>query len=224
MDNIKLSPRLAAVYDMAKGARRVTDVGTDHAYIPIKFALDGKCKTIRATDLRPAPLAGARQYAADYGVEDKIFFKLCDGLEFDGARDSDTVIIAGMGGETIIGILERAKWTKNGTRLILQPQSKIDELCLWLYEEGYVLCDARLQDDAGRLYVILSVEAGAAGVVYAEELLFKQGDRLLLPWLEDRIAKLKKAVNGMKQSRQGVNPDTEARLSRLESMRMEMYK
>lgn len=224
MDNLKLSPRLAAVYAMAKDAQRVIDVGTDHGYIPIKFALDGNCERITATDLRPAPLASARLDAAYYAVEDKIRFELCDGLSFEGAEDSDTVIIAGMGGETIIGILERARWTKNDTRLILQPQSKIDELCLWLRNEGYMLCEARLQDDSGRLYVILSVQAGPAGETYAEELLFKQGDRLLLPWLEDRILKLKKAADGMKQSREGLDRKTERRLNDLERMRMEICK
>lgn len=209
---------------MANAGKRVVDVGTDHGYIPIKFALDGMCESIVATDLRTAPLNSARQDAADYSVEDKIRFELCDGLSFDGAEDSDTVIIAGMGGETIAGILQRAQWTKNGAHLILQPQSKIDELCIWLHCEGYKLCNARLQDDAGRMYVILSVRAGSADEVYTEELLLALADPLLLRWLDHRINVIKKALDGMKRSREGADSQIEARLRRLESMRMEIYK
>lgn len=222
MDYLKLSPRLAAVYGMAKDGMNIIDVGTDHGYIPIKLALDGTKKSIIATDLRPAPLDSARRDAMHYGVEDKICFKLCDGLDFNCAEDSDTVIIAGMGGLTIINILSKAQWTKNGALLILQPQSKIDDLCQWLYDNGYNICSAHLEEDAGRIYIILSVRPGPSCLKYAEDQLLIQRDPLLLSWLDDRIGKTQKALYGMKLSREGPTPKMLAQLKRLENMRMDI--
>ena len=59
-----------------------------------------------------------------------------------------------------MGILSRAPWTKNGARLILQPQSKLDELCLWLRENGYGIADAALAAEGKRLYVAMLCRGG----------------------------------------------------------------
>ena len=79
------------------------------------------------------------------------------------------VIIAGMGGETIEGILRRAPWTLGGARLVLQPQSKLDELCVWLRITGYGLEGAALAAEGERLYVVLAARGGAEGPIFAED-------------------------------------------------------
>ena len=48
-----------------------------------------------------------------------------------------------MGGETIWGILAAAPWTRDGRHtLLLQPQTKIEELRLRLCENGYAVTRA----------------------------------------------------------------------------------
>ena len=126
-----LTPRLALCARLADGADTLCDVGTDHGYLPISLVARGAVSRAVAADIRPGPLASARRHAAEAGLEDRIRFELADGLGFPGAEECGTVVCAGMGGETIAGILERAPWTRAGTRLILQPQSKLDELCEW---------------------------------------------------------------------------------------------
>ncbi len=132
MKEFRLSPRLYAIARAAESGRHIVDVGTDHGYIPVWLALRGQTERITATDIRPGPLERAMRSAEAHGVESRIRFVLCDGLSYDGASAADSVIIAGMGGETIISILAGAPWTKSGTRLILQPQTRQDELCVWL--------------------------------------------------------------------------------------------
>ena len=108
--------------------------------------------------------------------------------------------IAGMGGETIAGILQRAPWTSGGARLVLQPQSKISELCRWLAENGYALRSALLSREGGRLYLALLASGGEGGYTSAEEALFASGDPLLGEWLDVRISRAQRALNGMESA------------------------
>ena len=156
MDKVKLTPRLLAAARLAGESRFAVDVGTDHGRLAVWMLQNEKAERVAATDIRPGPLSSARATAAEYGLEDAIRFELCDGLAFSGAEEADTVIIAGMGGETIEGILRRAPWTLSGTHLVLQPQTKIDELCIWLRVAGYVIDAAVLAAEGERLDVVIS--------------------------------------------------------------------
>jgi tRNA (adenine22-N1)-methyltransferase len=223
MRKSELSPRLNAIARLLEPGKRVVDVGTDHGFLPVWLALRGTADRITATDIRRAPLARAVRAADAQGVGGRIRFVLCDGLDFDGAQESDTVVIAGMGGETIISILNRAPWTKTGVRLILQPQSRLDELCGWLSETGYRLDDAVLAEDAGRLYAVLSVSGAGkcpCAPIYAEDALLEARDPLLPRWLRWRIGVLGDAIAGMSagkgQNETGRMRKTLARLIRTE--------
>lgn len=203
MNDLKLSPRLNAIATLAAVGKRIADIGTDHGYIPVRLALLGHAESITATDIKMGPLSHAMQSAREYGVSDLIRFVCCDGLSFSGAHDLDTVIIAGMGGETIVSILERADWTRSGVRLLLQPQTKTDELCVWLAEAGYELSGAALVEDAGRIYVVLSAvgTGGTHAAVFAEDVLLSDRDDLLPRWLGWRIDVLKKSAEGLSKAK-----------------------
>ena len=69
--------------------------------------------------------------------------------------DVDTIVIAGVGGETIIGILEEAPWARKGKKLILQPQTKKDELLRYLNEAGIKVLETALAHDRGREYTVI---------------------------------------------------------------------
>ena len=196
-----LGPRLAVCGRFAAGAGTLCDVGTDHGYLPISLLAGGKIEYAVAADIRPGPLASARRHAAVAGLEDKMRFELADGLDFPGAEGCDAVVCAGMGGETIAGILGRAPWTKRGVRLILQPQSKLDELCAWLRENGYGVVSAALAAEGERLYVAMLARGGARGHLWAEDALAGSGDPLLGKWLESRIRRLERALAGMERAR-----------------------
>ena len=194
-----LTPRLALCARYAAGAGILCDVGADHGYLPISLLAEGKIEYAIAADIRPGPLASARRHAGEAGLEGKMRFELADGLAFPGAERADTVVCAGMGGETVAGILKRAPWTKEGVRLILQPQSKLDELCEWLGANGYALRSVALAAEGERLYAVLSVLGGAEGFKYAEDALAAAGESLLGRWLEGRIRRLERALAGMER-------------------------
>jgi tRNA (adenine22-N1)-methyltransferase len=104
----------------------VADIGTDHGFLPVYLAQNGLARSIIASDISAGSLEAARRSATNYGVSDKITFIVAPGLSGIKETDVDTIVIAGLGGETIAAILNEAPWTRySDIKLILQPQSKI---------------------------------------------------------------------------------------------------
>lgn len=201
METIRLSERLRAVASLIQPCATVADVGTDHGYLPVWLLQTHTAQHVLASDIHAGPLDRARRSAAEYSLENKIRFELCDGLQFTGADAADTVVIAGMGGETIVSILAAAPWTKQERHLVLQPQSKIAELTEWLQQNGYTLSDAKLCLDAGKLYLILDVRGCVtAAPVTAEDLLLRGRDALLPQYLSEKSARLRHAIFGMERA------------------------
>ena len=151
-----MNKRLQAICSLICQGRGVVDVGTDHGYIPVALAQNGYAGKIIASDICPGPLQAARNSAKSAAVDDKIEFLLCDGL--DGCEKSaiDTIVIAGMGGDTICGILDRAEWcmTPDYT-LILQPMTKAEVVRYWLAYNGYEFLDEVLVKDGGIIYQVI---------------------------------------------------------------------
>lgn len=219
----ELGPRMGMVARMAYGAACLADVGCDHGLLSIWLLLNGGAGRAIASDIRPGPLAAARKNAAGLGLGGRIRFELCDGLDFPGACEADTVVIAGMGGETMAGIIFRAEWTRAGTKLVLQPQSKTDELCIWLSANGYRLSSAELAREGERLYLALEVIGGAPDAVYPEEVLLRRRDRLLGDWLELRLNRAAHALTGAERGSSGEKADALRReIRRLEEIKRRM--
>ena len=103
-----MNKRLELIASILPHGRGFADVGTDHGYLPVYMAQHGYSGKIIASDINEGPLSTAVASARQAGVEDRICFRLCDGLDGCGSEELDTVVIAGMGGDTICGILDRA--------------------------------------------------------------------------------------------------------------------
>ena len=83
---------------------------------------------------------------------------LSDGLEQVDKSDVSHVVIAGMGGETIIHILQPCDWVKQGVQLILQPMTKVPVLRQWLAENGYAILQEQVVKDGKFFYNLLRVQ------------------------------------------------------------------
>ncbi len=159
MKHLQLQPRLRLLADMVPAGAHLADIGTDHGYLPVWLMQQGRITSAIAADIGPEPLAHARRTAAEYGAA--LDLRLCDGLRGIAAHEADTVVIAGMGGETIIQILTDSPWPRDsGCTLLLQPQTKVELLRLWLSRNGYACENERLVWDKGKLYVVLQMTAG----------------------------------------------------------------
>ena len=156
---MELSPRLQAVADQVPEGAVFADIGTDHAYLPVWLLLHGRIDHAIAADLREGPLARARETAAQYGVTDRVSFRLCDGLTGIRAGETDMIAIAGMGGETIASILAAAPWTRE-CKLLLQPMTSFPDLRFWLQQNGYMIENEKVVREGERLYSIWNVTGG----------------------------------------------------------------
>lgn len=155
MKKKELDPRLALLYEMAPSCKLAVDVGADHGFLICALVEGGKAERGIATEIHLQPLQKARREAESRGLGDKIKFRLTDGLEGIGPAEPGTVIIAGMGGETILHILESWAYRETpGILYLLQPMTKAERLRRWLWDNGFAIrreeCAA-----AGRVYTVL---------------------------------------------------------------------
>ena len=214
MQRVVLPPRLMALAELVPAGSRLIDVGSDHGLLPAWLRRQDRIPFAVATDIVPGPLEAARRTAAEAGA-DGIRFLQCDGLSGVEHFAPDVVVIAGMGGETIAGILERAPWAGK-LLLLLQPMTKAEELRRRLPELRLRIRRESLVSDGGRLYQIMEAGGGTPPPYSEAELytgLFRQigPDPLFPQRLRELIEKTSRALTGMEKAS---SPD-KGRLSRL---------
>ena len=157
---LKLPRRLGAVAEFISANAVVADIGTDHGLLPVYLALTGNARQVFASDISDGSLGAARRLAAKYRVSDKITFINAPGLDGIAQSGVDTIVIAGLGGETIVDILNKVPWKKHqNIKLILQPQSKLYILARFLYNNEYTILQTKTVLDKGRQYAILHARA-----------------------------------------------------------------
>lgn len=134
------------------------DIGCDHGYLAIELIRRGADRGF-ACDISSGPLACAQHNIEQAGLSSKIKTMLTDGLqglESDGLTD---ITIAGMGGEVIAGILQRAAFIKDSSiRLILQPQSREFLLRRFLAENGFALVQEEAVRSGRYVYTVIVAE------------------------------------------------------------------
>lgn len=136
----ELDERLALCASFVRQDSKLADVGTDHAFLPVRLAAEGKIISAVASDVRTGPLKNAESNIRLYGVEDKVRAVLSDGLDNISPDLADDIVIAGMGGELIAKIIKRTQWLYDGSkRLILQPMTRMESLRLFLYQDGFCI-------------------------------------------------------------------------------------
>ena len=162
---IPISDRLLSCCRFVKPGDRVADVGCDHGYLGIYLLKNNIASHVIASDINEGPLNAAVFNSEKYGVRDRIQFFLSDGVR-NIPRDFDALVCAGMGGDTMISILEAAPWLKNNQyRLILQCQSKRPELRKYLGENGWWIREETVLKDGRFLYTVMEGVVGGLKMI-----------------------------------------------------------
>lgn len=155
-----ITPRLQCIIDHTTG-KIVADIGTDHAYIPIKLIEDNIAEKVIASDIKEGPVKIAKQNIIKNNLKEKIEVRLGDGLSVLGQNEADTIIIAGMGGEMIEKILrDDEDIAKSANMLILQPMNSQYELRKFLINNGYIIVNEDIAVENFKVYNILIVKTG----------------------------------------------------------------
>lgn len=205
--NPPISSRLLKCCDYITDGAKVADIGTDHGYLGIYLLQTQKASFVIASDINEMPLQSAKNNAAKYNVSDQMAFYLSDGVQ-NIPKDFDVLVCAGMGADTMIGILQNAPWLKSKNyRLILQCQSKRPELREYLYRNGYAILDESLVRDGRFIYTVMEIRyqgntVYSPGECYISRSL-KNSTSILFPPFFERVKKnLQLTVDGLKRKEQ----------------------
>jgi len=152
-----MNARLMKCAEFVQG-ETVCDVGTDHAQLPVFLVREGRVKSAIASDIREKPLEIAGWNIVKAGLSDKIRMMLSDGLICIPGEHITDIVIAGMGGETIIHILKSCPWSLKHKNLILQPMTKHEVLRKWLFENGFEIQKEECVPDKQFLYTVMQVQ------------------------------------------------------------------
>ena len=205
MKKPELQPRLRMLADLVPPGARLADIGTDHGYVPVTLLLEGKIPSAIASDIAEEPLQHARRTAEEYGIETGLSFRHTAGLTGYQSGEADCYLIAGMGGETIEHILDAAPWmSEEDALLILQPQTKQEELRLWLSENGYRIEKERLALDKQVLYNIFLVRGGECRKLSEPEAYCGIGlseDPLYGQFIEKQVRRLTQTLEGLRRAK-----------------------
>ncbi len=167
---IELDDRLKMLTELVPACDVAADVGTDHGFLGAWLLENKRCRKMQFLDISAQSLQKARDLIEDMQLEARSVFSVGDGLAAL-TEDAQTVIIAGMGGLTIAGIIERGRERLKGARLIMQPNVGIRELRERLTKEGFRIADERLTRTGGRWYVGIAAEEGEASYTDREMLI-----------------------------------------------------
>lgn len=203
-----ITPRLQKIIDLVH-SENIADVGTDHAYIPIRLAALGKIKKAVATDKNKGPLDIARANIEKYGFSDIIETRIGEGLEPLRADDADTVIIAGMGGKLIADIITEDLEKAKAFRLIIQPMNAQAELRKVLIKNGFRITKEELSREGFKVYNVFLCEEGAQELPERVRLHIPkelEGHPLYQMLTDKKIREFKKIIKGLENAK---NPNCE---------------
>lgn len=153
-----LNTRLQACADLIRPGSHVCDVGTDHAQLAVYLLEQGIAAEVIASDIGEGPLQAAERTIRAHGLSDRIRTILSDGLQSIPPEGLTDIVIAGMGGETMIHILESCPFPLAEKHLILQPMTKVRELRRWLFQAGFSVTEETCARDGSRLYAVMRAE------------------------------------------------------------------
>jgi tRNA (adenine22-N1)-methyltransferase len=171
-----LSPRLEALDDAIAPGSRVADVGTGHGRLPLRLVASGRAAYCLAIEKTPLLLARVARPAAGAGWADRLGYRAGDGLTaIDAADRIDTVVLAGLGGRTIVRLLGVPGALRASVGLlVLQPRSEHAVVRAWLSRNGFCPVSESLTAERGRLHLTIAARRGPDAGVYGHPTLSRE--------------------------------------------------
>ena len=157
----KLSKRLEVVASFIQDNTKVIDIGCDHGLLSIYLANKYKNIKIIASDVNKNALSSAIKNIKTAKLQNKIETRLGSGLEVITPDEIDTVVIAGMGSNTIVGILKYSKdKLQNVNNIIIQSNTDLYFLRKNITNIGYYIEDEVLVEDKNIIYTVIKFSKG----------------------------------------------------------------
>lgn len=148
-----ISSRLKSLVKYVNSSDKVIDVGCDHALLDVYLIKNNIVKDIIVSDVSKNALDAGINNIKKYNLEDKIDARIGNGLEVLKETDNvDTVIISGMGTNTILEILNN-NYLYNVKKLILQSNKDYYELRRDIVKLGFIIQNEEVINDNDKVYI-----------------------------------------------------------------------
>lgn len=154
-----LNPRLSFAFNLYDNCNLAADIGTDHAYLPAALISKEKCRRMILTDISESALNNARKVIAKMQLNDRVLFRLGNGL-LPLTEKCDMVSIMGMGGKTISSILQDGYSHLSGASLLLSAHTDIDLVRASISSIDYRIISEDPCFDSGRFYLFIKAVPG----------------------------------------------------------------
>ncbi len=165
----KLSKRLEVVASYIKDNSKIIDIGCDHGLLSIYLAKKYNNIKIIASDVNKNALGTAINNIKKENLEDKIETRLGNGLDIVNSDEIDTIVIAGMGANTIIGILKyNTDKLVNVKTIVIQSNTDLYFLRKNMIKLGYYIEDESLVEDSNIIYTVIKFSKGKKRYSYKE--------------------------------------------------------
>ena len=129
MKKVKIPPRLTSVAELVVIGESVADIGSDHALLACYLVGEGYCPRAICGELGDGPYYRTLEAVRMYGLENLIQVRQGNGLGVLAYGEVSTVVLAGLGGNTIVDILSMSPGkTQSFNRLVLQPMNALLEI------------------------------------------------------------------------------------------------
>ena len=148
-----LSLRLSSLTKFVNYNDKIIDIGCEYAFLDIFLVKNDLVKSIIASDINVQALNSGIKNIENEGLSDKISARLGDGLNVLTDKDNiDTVIISGMGTNTIMGILNNDH-LKDINKLIIQSNNDHTMLRKYVTKLGFFIKNEEYFQDNKKNYI-----------------------------------------------------------------------
>lgn len=168
--------RLLDIIGLIDKNKKVIDIGTDHGLVPLYLAKNGISNEILATDISEKSLDKLRS-ALTPELENKISTKVTDGFKGIAEDENQVAVIAGMGANTIIDIIDQSlDFAHNLDYMILASNINTEKLRVYLIDNGFEIINDFLTYDNGKYYDIIKAKSGKGENLSIGEIYYGKDD------------------------------------------------
>ncbi len=168
--------RLDELFSLIPACKTFADVGCDHGYVSYEMLKQKKAQTVYFSDISEKCLSKAEKLLYPFIIKGVAKGYVSNG--FEKLPNVDCALVAGMGGEEIISILNNAVTLPE--TLVLQPMKNTEKVRVCLIEKGYkILKDYTFSADK-KYYDVILCEKGE-DFLTEDERLFGRTNILLKP-------------------------------------------
>ncbi len=155
-----LSNRLKSLVKNIESTDKIIDIGCDHALLDIYLVKEGIINNLIISDIHQGSLSSGIKNIQRNKLSNQIDARLGDGLNVLNENDDiDTILISGMGTNTIINILNHS-YLKHINKLIIQSNNDHFLLRKEIIKMGFYIADEEYLIDQKKNYINIVFKRG----------------------------------------------------------------